>query len=149
MIVEREFCVRRYVVDCKKPDSNISEHGPLLRLAVGLTRVVHESRQIPTWSGVYHPAVVERQEVIGFVVRVLLCLKPSPELRIIDQLADVFDNKVAFLDWIARFQSPAFASCVKCVQTRGLPLLESLVFALFFARTSVRMALELEHPVSR
>ena len=63
LVVESELCAGGDVGLSEYADARVSVDGPLLCLAVGLARVVHEARDIPLRTRVDDPLAVHHQVV--------------------------------------------------------------------------------------
>ena len=63
LVVESELCAGGYVGLREYADARVAVDGPLLRLAVGLARVVHEARDVPLRPRVDDPLAVHHQVV--------------------------------------------------------------------------------------
>ena len=129
MVIESKLGVGWDVFYSKKSNANITQNCPFLSFAVGLTRMVHESRKIAARPGVNHSVVVQCQEIVSFFSSILFIFEAAAEFVVVDEFSYVLDDKVTLFDLMLSFESPAFSSRVEWVELRILSSLKTLILA--------------------
>ena len=96
IVIEGELSSGGDVVDREQTDASGAVYHPLLCLAVGLTRVVHEPSQIAFGTGIDDRVLIDGQKVkVGLIV-VGRALQSSLTLFFVNKFSDIFDDKLTF-----------------------------------------------------
>lgn len=145
LVVERQLRVGGDIFDSKESHPSVAQHGPLLRLAIRMARMVHEASQVAARPGIDHPLVVQGEEVVGLIPCVLFSFETPLEFLVVNQLPAVLYDKVSLLNSCAGLEAPALAVGFERVEGWGEALLKTLVRAIGTA--DARMTFGQKHPV--
>lgn len=121
--------------------------GPLLSLAVGLARMVHEASQVALRSRIDYKVLFHTQEVVVLVAITLLLLHAPLELGMVDHLAHVLDDKVTHGYGLTVDEAKSSLVHVDHLQTWRLALLKHSILAKTASLAVLRIAFIEQHAV--
>eukprot|EP00982_Pelagococcus_subviridis_P013698 31271-Pelagococcus_subviridis.AAC.4 len=116
IVIKRQLLPRRDVRERVDADAQLAVDHPLLRLAVGLARVVQEATGVASLRRVDRLRGRQRHEVKVSTTLLVVPLLPRPVLVLVQHLADVLDHELPFRQRLAREQAVAFPSGALHVQ---------------------------------
>lgn len=105
IVVEHELLTGADGAAGKNAHAQLLAHHPLVDITVGIARMVAEPAQVALLSGIDKLALGERHEVKVLDALAVVLDHPVPERRLIDDLANVLENEVVWLQVPVRPQA--------------------------------------------
>ena len=147
VVVERQLVSGVDVGERVYADAKLAVHHPLLRLAVGIARVVEEATRVASLRRVDSLRRRQGHKVVVSPALIVVPRLSRPVLVLVQHLADVLDDELPFLKRLLGEQAVALAAGALDVELRVVLLLKLLVLAPVAARAKRWIALDEHVPV--
>jgi len=98
MIIETQLFTRTHISCSKEADTYLSVHRPLLCFAIGITAVIHKSREVSFGISIYDIVSVYSKEIVVTDIVLMILLHSLLACFFIYQLANIFNNEISIFD---------------------------------------------------